>query len=153
MLNDADAAGMAEIRFGAGAGRTGVVLMITLGTGIGSALFVDGTLVPNTELGHLHMHGGDAEDYAAESVQEREELSWKKWGKRVGEYLRHLETLFSPDLFIIGGGVSKKSAHYFSYFETKAEVVPAHLLNEAGIVGAALAAAAVHAIPSDVLSS
>ena len=153
VLNDADAAGMAEVRFGAGAGRTGVLLMITLGTGIGSALFVDGTLVPNTELGHLHMHGGDAEQYAAESVQEREELSWKKWGKRVGEYLRYLEALFSPDLFIIGGGVSKKSEHYFSYFETKAEVVPAQLLNEAGIVGAALAAAAVHTVPSDVLSS
>ncbi len=153
VLNDADAAGMAEVRFGAGAGRTGVVLMITLGTGIGSALFVDGTLVPNTELGHLHMHGGDAEDYAAESVQEREELSWKKWGKRVGEYLRYLEALFSPDLFIIGGGVSKKSDHYFSYFDTRTEVVPAQLLNEAGIVGAALAAAAVHAVPSDVISS
>jgi polyphosphate glucokinase len=152
VLNDADAAGMAEVRFGAGAGRPGVVLMITLGTGIGSALFVDGTLVPNTELGHLQLRGGDAEDYAAESVQVREDLSWKKWGKRVGEYLRHLEALFSPDLFVVGGGVSKKWEHFAGYLDTKADVVPAKLLNQAGIVGAALAAAAVHAAPPDVVS-
>ena len=145
VLNDADAAGMAEMRFGAGAGRPGVVLVITLGTGIGSALFVDGTLVPNTELGHLEMRGTDAEHWAAESAQERESLSWKKWGKRVGEYLRCLEKLFSPGLFVIGGGVSKRSEHFFPYLETKTEVVPARLLNEAGIIGAALAAASVAA--------
>lgn len=140
VLNDADAAGLAEMRFGAGAGRAGVVMMITLGTGIGSALFVDGRLVPNTELGHLQFHGKDAEHGAAESARERDDLSWKRWGKRVGDYLRYLEVLFSPDLFVIGGGVSKKSDKYFRYFETKAEVVPAQLLNEAGIVGAAIAA-------------
>ncbi len=141
VLNDADAAGLAEVRFGAGVGRDGVVMMITLGTGIGSALFVDGTLVPNTELGHLQYRGKDAEARAAESVRERKGLSWKDWGKRVGGYLRYLEVLFSPDLFIIGGGVSKKSEKYFPYFETEADVVPAQLLNEAGIVGAAVAAA------------
>jgi len=149
VLNDADAAGLAEMRFGAGAGRGGVVIVITLGTGIGSALFIDGTLVPNTELGHLQFHERDAEQYAADSVRERKELSWKKWGKRVGAYLSHVETLFSPDLFIIGGGVSKKSERYFQYFETTAEVVPAQLLNEAGIVGAALAAAGTQ-VPSTV---
>ncbi|MGH9280976.1 MAG: polyphosphate--glucose phosphotransferase [Acidimicrobiales bacterium] len=144
VLNDADAAGLAEVRFGAGAGRKGVVMVVTLGTGIGSALFVDGKLVPNTELGHLEMGGKDAEKYAAESVRERKELSWKQWGKRVGEYLGYVERLFSPDLFIIGGGVSKKSDRYFQYFDLSTEVVPAQLLNEAGIVGAALAAAGAH---------
>lgn len=144
VLNDADAAGLAEVRFGAGAGRQGVVMVITLGTGIGSALFVDGKLVPNTELGHLELDGREAERHAAESVRERKELSWKTWGKRVGEYLRYLEKLFSPDLFIIGGGVSKKSDKFFEYFETEAPVVAAQLLNDAGIVGAALAAAGAH---------
>ncbi len=152
VLNDADAAGVAEMRFGAGAGRSGVVLMITLGTGIGSALFIDGTLVPNTELGHLQFHKDDAEQYAADSVREAKDLSWKKWGKRVGAYLAHVEKLFSPDLIIIGGGVSKKSERYFDYFETRAEVVPAQLLNEAGIVGAAVAAAGTQ-VPSTVKSS
>jgi len=149
VLNDADAAGLAEVRFGAGAGRAGVVMVITLGTGIGSALFIDGTLVPNTELGHLRFHKGDAERYAADSARERKELSWKAWGKRVGEYLTYVEKLFSPDLFIIGGGVSKKSDRYFEYFDTRAEVVPAQLLNEAGIVGAAIAAAGTQ-VPSTV---
>ena len=141
VLNDADAAGLAEMRFGAGKGRDGVVVMVTLGTGIGTAVFVDGTLVPNTELGHLELDGREAEKHAAESVRERKELSWEKWGKRVDEYLRHLDMLLSPDLFIVGGGVSKKSAKFFPYLHTKAEVVPAQLLNEAGIVGAAVAAA------------
>jgi len=149
VLNDADAAGLAEVRFGAGAGRGGVVMLITLGTGIGSALFIDGTLVPNTELGHLQFHKRDAEQYAADSVREAKELSWKKWGKRVGAYLSHVEKLFSPDLIIIGGGVSKKSDRYFEYFQTTAEVVPAQLLNEAGIVGAAIAAAGTQ-MPSTV---
>jgi len=141
VLNDADAAGLAEMRFGAGSGRGGVVVMVTLGTGIGTAVFVDGTLVPNTELGHLELGGREAEKRAAESVRERKALSWSKWGTRVDEYLRHLEMLLSPDLFIVGGGVSKKSAKFFPYLHTKAEVVPAQLLNEAGIVGAAVAAA------------
>lgn len=152
VLNDADAAGLAEVRFGAGAGQAGVVIVITLGTGIGSALFVDGTLVPNTELGHLRFHKGDAEAYAADSVRDDKEMSFKKWGRRVGKYLAYVEKLFSPDLFIIGGGVSKKSDKFFDYIETTAEVVPARLLNEAGIVGAAVAAAGTH-VPSTVSTS
>jgi len=141
VLNDADAAGLAEMRFGAGKGRQGVVVMVTLGTGIGTAVFVDDTLVPNTELGHLELDGHEAETRASELARERKQLSWQKWGKRVDEYLRHLEMLLSPDLFIVGGGISKKSAKFFPYLHTKAEVVPAQLLNEAGIVGAAVAAA------------
>jgi polyphosphate glucokinase len=141
VLNDADAAGLAEMRFGAGKGRGGVVVMVTLGTGIGTAVFIDEKLVPNTELGHLEIRGREAETRAAELVRERKNLSWHKWGKRVDEYLRHLEMLLSPDLFIVGGGVSKKSAKFFPYLHTKAELAPAQLLNEAGIVGAAVAAA------------
>jgi polyphosphate glucokinase len=141
VLNDADAAGLAEMRFGAGKKRPGVVIMVTLGTGIGTAVFVDGKLVPNTEFGHLELDGREAEKRAAELVRERKQLSWSRWGKRVDAYLRHLEMLMSPDLFIVGGGVSKKSAKFFPYLHTKAEIVPARLLNEAGIVGAAVAAA------------
>lgn len=140
VLNDADAAGLAEMRFGAGRGRQGVVVMVTLGTGIGTAVFVDGQLVPNTELGHLELGGREAEKWAADSVRERKGLSWQKWGKRVDEYLRHLEMLLSPDLFVLGGGASKRSAKFFPSLGTRAEVVPAQLLNEAGIVGAAVAA-------------
>jgi polyphosphate glucokinase len=140
LVNDADAAGVAEMTYGAGKGRQGTVLMLTLGTGIGSALFRDGVLVPNTELGHLIFKGSDAEHYAADSAREAEDLSWKKWGKRVAEYLDHVEFLFSPDLIIIGGGVSKKHEHYFRYLDTDAQVVPAQMLNEAGIIGAALVA-------------
>ncbi|CAN5603420.1 ROK family protein [soil metagenome] len=140
LINDADAAGIAEMTYGAGKGRDGTVLMLTLGTGIGSALFHDGVLVPNTELGHLIFKGSDAEHYAAESVRDDEDLSWKKWGKRVGRFLDHVEFLFSPDLIIIGGGVSKKHEKYFRYFNTNAQVVPAEMLNEAGIIGAALTA-------------
>jgi polyphosphate glucokinase len=141
VLNDADAAGLAEIRFGAGRDKKGVVLMVTLGTGIGSALFVDGVLVPNTELGHLELRGKEAEKRASEIVRETKRLSWKKWGKRLDEYMRHLEMLFWPDLFIIGGGVSKKAPKFFGFLKTRAPIVPAQLLNEAGIVGAAVAAA------------
>ncbi len=144
VLNDADAAGIAEMRFGAGRGRDGVVIVVTLGTGIGSALFAGGVLVPNTELGHLEFKGDDAEKYAAGLVREREDLSWKHWGHRVGRYLRMLDHLFSPELLIIGGGVSKKFTHYDGYIRDKmdrdTEVVPAQTLNAAGIVGAALAA-------------
>jgi polyphosphate glucokinase len=140
VLNDADAAGLAEMRYGAGRDKQGVVMMVTLGTGIGTALFVDGTLVPNTELGHLELRGKEAEKRASEIVRENKNLSWKKWGQRVDEYLQHLEMLFSPDLFIIGGGVSKKSAKFFEFLKTRVPVVPAQLLNEAGIVGAAVAA-------------
>ncbi len=146
MVNDADAAGIAEITFGAGKGRAGVVIMVTLGTGIGSAVFVDGRLVPNTELGHLKMGKKDAEKRAAESVREAEGLSWKEWAERLDAYLLRLETLFSPDLFIVGGGISKKSEKFLPRLSITSEIVPAELLNEAGIVGAALA----HALHSPV---
>jgi polyphosphate glucokinase len=141
VLNDADAAGLAEMRFGAGRDKKGVVMMVTLGTGIGSALFVDGVLVPNTELGHLELRGKEAEKRASEIVRENKKLSWRKWGRRLDEYMRHLEMLFWPDLFIIGGGSSKKAPKFFGFLKTRAPIVPAQLLNEAGIVGAAVAAA------------
>ena len=138
--NDADAAGLAEMEFGAGRGRQGVVAMVTLGTGIGTAIFVDGTLVPNTELGHIEIKGRDAETWASEIVREKQGLSWKKWGKRVNRYLQTLEALINPELIIIGGGVSKKAQRYFGYLDTRAELVAAQLRNEAGIIGAAVAA-------------
>lgn len=139
VVNDADAAGVAEMRFGAGKDRKGVVIMITLGTGIGSAIFLDGKLLPNTEFGHLKIRGKDAEKRASEKVREDKDLSWKKWGKSLNEYLAEMEKLFSPDLFIIGGGISKKSEKFFPYLATKTEVVivPAQMRNEAGIIGAA----------------
>jgi polyphosphate glucokinase len=140
VLNDADAAGIAEMEYGAGEGRKGTVVMITLGTGIGSAVFVDGVLLPNTEFGHLDIRGKAAEHRASEKAREEHDLSWDKWAKRVTEVLTHIETLLWPDLFIIGGGVSKKSEKFLPLLDTRAEVVPAQLLNEAGIVGAALAA-------------
>jgi polyphosphate glucokinase len=141
VLNDADAAGLAEIHYGASRNRRGVVLMLTLGTGIGSALFLDGRLVPNTEFGHLEMHGSPAEWYAADSARKRKDLRWKEWAERLNEYLAHLELLLSPDLFILGGGVSQKATKFVPRLATRARVVPARLRNEAGIVGAALAAA------------
>jgi polyphosphate glucokinase len=140
VINDADAAGVAEMEFGAGQDRKGTVVMITLGTGIGSALFVDGTLVPNTEFGHLEIRGKIAEDRASEKAREDNDLAWGKWAKRVNEVLVHIEMLLSPDLFIIGGGVSKKADKFLPHLDTRAEIVPAQLLNEAGIVGAALLA-------------
>jgi polyphosphate glucokinase len=142
LLNDADAAGFAEIRFGAGRDRRGVVMIITLGTGIGSALFVNRRLVPNTELGHLYLpgHSSDAEEYASDRTRSAEDLSWKEWAERLDQYLHHLEKLFSPNLFILGGGVSKKHKKFIPYLSVRAEVVAAQLRNEAGIVGAALAA-------------
>lgn len=139
MLNDADAAGLAEMRWGAGRGRSGVVLCITFGTGIGSGLFVDGVLVPNTELGHLELDGFDAEQRAAARARERDDLSWQEWAERADRYLRHLTTLFWPDLVIIGGGVSKKSDRWMPYLDPGCEVVVADLVNNAGIAGAALA--------------
>ena len=141
VLNDADAAGLAEMRFGAGRGQKGVVLIITLGTGIGTALFVGGQLVPNLELGHIEMAGQEAEDFAAAIVREEEKLSWKNWGKRVDKYLVIMEQLLWPDLIIIGGGVSKRHDKFFPYFTTQTKVVPAEMRNQAGIVGAALATA------------
>lgn len=142
VLNDADAAGLAELRLGAARGRMGVVLLLTFGTGIGSAMFVDGALVPNTELGHIRFEDHPAvEDYAAASVKKEEGLSWKEWGSRVDAFLRHLDRLFSPDLFIVGGGISRDWDKYAGQFTCEVETVPAALRNEAGIVGAALAAA------------
>jgi polyphosphate glucokinase len=141
VLNDADAAGIAEMRFGAGKGHEGLVLMVTLGTGIGTALFYRGLLIPNSELGHLELHGRDAEKRASNRVREKKDLSWEKWGEHVDEYLEALEKLLWPDLFIIGGGVSKKASAFFPFIARRAKVVPAKLANEAGIVGAALASA------------
>jgi polyphosphate glucokinase len=129
------------MRFGAGRGRSGVVIVITLGTGIGCGLFLDGKLVPNTELGHIEIDGRDAETMAADSVRERKDLSWKKYAARVELYLRRLDALLWPDLFIIGGGASKKAEKFLPLLDVRPEVVPAKLQNEAGIVGAALAAA------------
>jgi polyphosphate glucokinase len=139
VLNDADAAGVAEMKFGAGAGQQGVVLMLTLGTGIGSALFIDGILVPNTEFGHIEIRGKDAEKRASELVREEQDLSWGKWAGRVDEYLLHMEALLSPALFIIGGGISRKSDKFLPRLTgLRARVVPAALLNDAGIVGSAM---------------
>jgi len=145
LMNDADAAGLAEMRFGAGQGRMGVVFVLTIGTGIGSAIFVDGALFPNTELGHLQIPCDwagaiDAEQYASDRIRQEENLSWAAWAARVNEYLGLLEALFSPDLFIVGGGVSKQHGEFLPLLRTQAEVVPARLRNQAGMVGAALAA-------------
>ena len=141
-LNDADAAGIAEMAYGAGRGERGLVLMLTFGTGIGSALFVDGTLVPNTEFGHIQVDGEDGERRAAASAaaREREGLSYPAWAKRVDRYLDTLEMSLWADLIIVGGGVSKKAEKWVPLLSTRTRVVPAQLLNDAGIVGAALAA-------------
>jgi polyphosphate glucokinase len=141
VLNDADAAGVAEMKFGAGRGQHGTVLMLTLGTGIGSALFIDGILVPNTEFGHIQIRGKDAEKRASEQARETKDLSWGDWAGRVDEYLEHMEALLSPGLIILGGGISKKSDKFLPRLTgLSARVVPATLLNDAGIVGAAMAA-------------
>jgi polyphosphate glucokinase len=145
LLNDADAAGIAEMNFGAGKGRKGTVFVLTFGTGIGSALFIDRRLMPNTELGHMAIFCGpqggiEAEHFASDLIRKKEKLSWGEWAARVDELLAVLEALFSPDLFILGGGVSKKHRKYLHLLRAKTEVVPAQLLNDAGIVGAALAA-------------
>jgi polyphosphate glucokinase len=141
MINDADAAGLAEMKFGAGAGRRGTVLMLTFGTGIGSALFIDGILVPNTEFGHIEIRGKDAETRASEHAKELHDLSWEKWASRMDEYLAHIEALLSPGLFIIGGGISRKSDKFLPLLTgLTAQVVPAAMHNDAGIVGAAMAA-------------
>ncbi|MGD0373966.1 MAG: polyphosphate--glucose phosphotransferase [Streptosporangiaceae bacterium] len=142
VLNDADAAGVAEMRFGAGADEQGTVLVLTFGTGIGSALFVDGLLVPNTEFGHVQIHGQEAEKRASELARAENDLSWGKWAGRVDEYLEHMEMLLSPRLIIIGGGVSRKSDKFLPLLTgLRARVVPAALHNDAGIVGAAMAVA------------
>jgi polyphosphate glucokinase len=140
MINDADAAGLAEMKFGAGRGQPGTVILLTLGTGIGSAVFYRGNLLPNTEFGHLEMKGEDAEHRASALARERDKLSWKKYAKRLNKYLAAMNKLFWPDLFIIGGGISKESEKYLPLLKTDTPIVPAQFLNEAGIVGAALAA-------------
>ncbi|WP_298133235.1 polyphosphate--glucose phosphotransferase [Micropruina sp.] len=140
VLNDADAAGIAEMRFGAGRGVAGVVLIATLGTGIGTALFVDGRLVPNTEFGHLEIDGYDAEKRAASSVKTNEGLSYGEWSTRLQRYFSHVEALLSPDLIIVGGGISKKADKFLPRLELQAPIVPAQLLNQSGIVGAAVSA-------------
>ncbi|MFD7693040.1 polyphosphate--glucose phosphotransferase [Streptomyces sp. NPDC059805] len=142
VVNDADAAGVAEMHFGAGRGRKGTVFLLTFGTGIGSALFLDGRLVPNTELGHLELNGHDAEKRASSKAKEDEDLTWEHWAHRVQKYLAHVEMLFSPELFIIGGGVSRKAHKFLPHINgIRAEIVPAQLQNNAGIVGAAMHAA------------
>ena len=140
VLNDADAAGIAEMNFGAGRDRPGLTVILTLGTGIGSSLFIDGQLVPNTELGHLIIRGKDAEWRASDRARQTKGYSWKQWGKRLSEYLQYVESLITPDLYIIGGGVSKRYAKFFPHIDCKTEIVPAQLRNRAGIVGAAVAA-------------
>lgn len=142
LLNDADAAGLAEMRFGAGRDRAGVGFVLTLGTGIGSALFINGRLVPNLELGHLYLkqRKKDAEHYAAERARSRDGLSWSEWAGRLDEYLRHLNALCWPDFIILGGGVSKKHEKFMPYLTAPVEIIPARLRNQAGIVGAAMAA-------------
>ncbi|MET0772508.1 MAG: polyphosphate--glucose phosphotransferase [Candidatus Limnocylindrales bacterium] len=142
IVNDADAAGVAELAFGAARGRTGTVILLTLGTGIGSALFIDGRLVPNTEFGHLEFHGQDAETLVGGAARVRRQLGWKAWAKQFNLYLARLELYFSPDLFIFGGGVSKEYAKWGKLVKTRSEVVTAAFLNTSGIIGAAYAAGA-----------
>jgi polyphosphate glucokinase len=141
VVNDADAAGLAEVRYGAAAGRRGLVILTTLGTGIGSALVYEGVLVPNSELGHLEIDGEDAEKSAANSVREKQNLSYREWAERLTTYYRTLERLLSPDLIVLGGGVSKHADKFLRLIDIETEIVPAQLLNRAGIVGAALWAA------------
>lgn len=140
LLNDGDAAGLAEMTFGAGKNQPGTVLLVTIGTGLGTAIFQNGILLPNTELGHIEIDGQEAELRTSDAAREREELSWRKFAKRLNQYLSRLEYLFWPDLFILGGGVSKKHDKFIPLLQLKTAVVPAQFLNEAGIVGAALAA-------------
>lgn len=142
VANDADVAAMAELRFGIGRELpTGVVMMITLGTGIGSAIIVNGNLMPNTELGHLEIRGKDAEKRASDAVRQRKELTWEEYAIRLQEYLDTLERLFWPDAIIVGGGISKEADKYLPLIKTRAKIMPAKLLNQAGIIGAAVYAA------------
>jgi len=144
VINDADAAGLAEMIFGAGRGRMGTVLILTLGTGIGSALFYQGKLFPNLELGYLPLEGSPAEHYASAAVRKNEKLSWGEWTSRLNKFLKHAERLFSPELIIIGGGISSRHGDFFPLIETQAELVPADFLNQSGIIGASLFAAGEH---------
>lgn len=140
VLNDADAAGLAEMRFGAGVGEPGVVFVLTLGTGLGSGMFNDGVLVPNTELGHMEIRGRDAERRSAAAARTRRGLSWKAWATDLDEHLTAIDKLFSPNLIILGGGVSKQPDKFIPRLTIRPRVVPAKLRNDAGIVGAAMAA-------------
>jgi polyphosphate glucokinase len=140
MINDADAAGLAEMSFGAGRGQVGTVILITLGTGIGSAIFYRGRLLPNTEFGHIELEGEEAEARASDAARQRDDLSWKKYAKQLNRYLKMMEKLFWPDLFIVGGGISKEHEKFLPLLTIDIPVVPAELLNEAGMIGAALAA-------------
>ncbi|GAB3588890.1 polyphosphate--glucose phosphotransferase [Calidifontibacter terrae] len=141
VMNDADAAGVGELQYGAAKGQEGLVLVSTLGTGIGSALLNHGVLVPNTEFGHLEIDGHDAESRAADSVRDAKDMSWEKWAKRLQTYYSHIEMLLSPDLIVVGGGVSSKSEKFLPLLDLRAPIVPAKLENAAGIVGAAWSAA------------
>jgi polyphosphate glucokinase len=148
LLNDADAAGVAEMTFGAGKGEPGTVFMVTFGTGIGSALFVDGVLVPNTEFGHLEIRGKDAEERASERAKSAHDMNWKQWAKNVNEYLEHIEALVYPQLIIVGGGISRQSGKFLPLLTgLHARVVPAAMHNDAGITGAAMAAHPGSAVP------
>jgi len=142
LMNDADVAGVAEMSFGAGRDQNGVVMIFTLGTGVGSVMFVDGQIVPNLELGHLFLRNQkfDAEEFMSDRIRTEKGLSWNKWGKRLTTYFQHIEFLFSPELIIIGGGVSKKHEKFIHLINVHADVAPAQLLNEAGIIGAAVSA-------------
>ena len=139
VINDADAAGLAEKKFGGGSDKDGLVILLTLGTGIGSALFYNGVLLPNTELGHLRYKDSIAERYASNSARELKELSFKTWGKELNKVLNHIEFILAPDHFIIGGGISKKFSKFAEFLKTDASIEPAKMLNNAGIVGAAMA--------------
>ncbi len=146
-VNDADAAGYAETVYGAARGHAGAVLVVTLGTGIGSCLVVDGTLVPNTELGHLEVDGRDAESRASDAARERDDLDWEQWAERLQRYFRVVEDLLWPDLIVVGGGVSKRHTQFLPFLDLRTPIVPAGLRNAAGIVGAA--ALAAHGIALD----
>jgi len=149
IVNDADAAGLAEVAYGAGKGQRGVVLLLTIGTGIGSGLFVDGMLVPNTELGHLEFHGKDAETRVSGAARERRHTSWRTWGREFNDYLARVEKYLWPDLIILGGGVSKEYPKFAQHLQTRARLATAAYLNTSGIIGAAYAAAAAAAAAQD----
>ena len=147
MINDADAAGVAEMQFGAGRRVNDLVLIVTLGTGIGSALFFRGELIRNTELGQIEVNGKPAERRASNRVREERDWSWEKWGEKVGDYLRRLELYLAPALIIVGGGVSKHHREFFKFLKLRTPIVPAKLLNDAGIIGAALTAQHARLMP------
>jgi polyphosphate glucokinase len=153
VVNDADAAGLAEMKFGSGMGNKGVVLLLTVGTGIGTVMFAGGKLVPNLELGHIILKGIDAEKYASDAARQKYNLSWQEWAGRFTEYLVRMEDLLWPDLIIIGGGASKKEELILKHLHTRAKLIPARLLNNAGIIGAALAAKKKISQPQEVVKT